>query len=162
PAALRGEKTFLDGDASLGLRAPIDTVTADSPVKGLAPTRTAFGRMTFFGKYVLWRDETAANLISTGLAVTTPTRPTSFAGPPSAPGFRAVALQPFVGYFFSKGRWYVQGFESIDVPTDSRDVTILYNDIGVGYFLYRSPNPRALISGVAPTFETHVNVPLNH
>ena len=46
--------------------------------------------------------------------------------------------------------------------TDPHDVTLLYNDIGVGYFVYRDADPDALVSSVAPTFETHVNVPLNH
>jgi hypothetical protein len=37
---------------------------------------------------------------------------------------------------------------------------LFFNDIGVGYFLYRAPVNR-LISGVAPTFEVHVTDPLN-
>ena len=37
-----------------------------------------------------------------------------------------------------------------------------YNDIGIGYFLYRDRNPNALVSSIAPTFETHINIPLNH
>jgi hypothetical protein len=156
------EKTFLEGDASFGIRAPIDTITANSPVQGLAPTRTAFGRLTPFTKFILWRDETAANLISGGLAVTVPTGPTAYAGAPYSVGFRDVSIQPFLGYFFSQGRWYLQGFESIDIPTTSRDVTMIYNDIGVGYFLYQAADRRALISGIAPTLEAHINVPTNH
>jgi hypothetical protein len=156
------EKTFLEGDASFGLRVPVNTLTADSPVRGLTPTRTSWGNLTAFTKFIVWRDEAAANLISTGLAVTVPNGPATFGGAPYVAGIRDVAIQPFLGYFFSQGRLYFQGFESIDVPTDSRDVTILYNDVAVGYFIYQAADPRSFLSGIAPTFETHVNVPLNH
>jgi hypothetical protein len=156
------EKTFLDGNASFGLRVPVNTITADSPVRGLGETRTSFGNLTGFSKFVLWKDAAAANLISTGLAVTVPTGPASIGGSPYAVGFRDVAIQPFIGYFFSKDRFYVQGFESVDVPTISRDVTMLYNDVGIGYFLHRSTDPDRLIGAIVPTMEVHVNTPLNH
>jgi hypothetical protein len=44
-------------------------------------------------------------------------------------------------------------------------VTLIYNDIGFGYFL-RRPDPNSnldeFISLIAPTFEMHINTPLNH
>jgi hypothetical protein len=156
------EKTFLNGDASFGLRVPVNTITADSPIRGLGNTGTSFGNITAFTKFIVWKDATAANLVSTGFAVTAPSGPTAFGGAPYSVGFRDVQIQPFVGYFFSKDRWYLQGFEAIDVPTDSRDVTMFYSDVGVGYFVYRSPDRGALLKAIAPTFETHLNVPLNH
>lgn len=155
------EKTFLDGNASLGLRLPLNSLSATSATPALGGTSTAPGNLTVFSKYILWQNSTGS-LISTGLAVTTPNSGTAFAGAPSALGFRDTQLQPFVGYIANMGRWYVQGFEAIDVPTLSRDVTILYNDVGIGYFLYRSQNPCACLTAIVPTFETHVNVPLNH
>ncbi len=40
---------------------------------------------------------------------------------------------------------------------------MLYNDIGMGYFVYQNNNdPTAFIRAIVPTFETHINVPLNH
>ena len=36
-------------------------------------------------------------------------------------------MQPFVGYLKPFGRFYVQGFVGINVPTDNRVVTMLYN-----------------------------------
>src|SRR5262249_41978556 len=66
-----------------------------------------------------------------------------------------------VGYLWSPGQFYLEGFSSVAVPTDSRDVTLLFNDIGIGYVLYRGPAGQ-LISGVAPTFEAHVSTPLNN
>jgi hypothetical protein len=101
-------------------------------------------------------------LFSGGLAVSMPTGPGAFAGAPISKSFRAVDLQPFVGYFFSRGNFYFQGFEAIDVPCDPNDVTILFNDIGMGYYVYRNPDLDTFITAFAPTFETHINIPLNH
>ena len=39
---------------------------------------------------------------------------------------------------------------------------MVYNDIGVGYFAFRADDPDNFITSVAPTFEVHVNSPLNH
>jgi hypothetical protein len=38
----------------------------------------------------------------------------------------------------------------------------MFNDVGMGYFLYRSNDPDRFLTAVAPTFEAHVNSPLNH
>ncbi len=54
----------------------------------------------------------------------------------------------------------MQGFSAIDVPTDPNDVTFYFNDLGVGYFFFRSQE--GFITGLAPTIEAHVNTPLNH
>jgi hypothetical protein len=156
------EKTFLDGDASLGIRLPLNTLTAKSSISGLGGTTTALGNMTVYGKYVLWRSDNLSDLISTGLAVTVPNGPKSFAGSPAAVGLQDSQIQPFVGYLFNRGDFFVQGFEAIDVPTNPHDVTMLYNDIGLGYYIYRSDTPGAFIRAITPVFETHVNIPLNH
>jgi hypothetical protein len=156
------EKTFFDGNASLGLRMPLNTLTADSTVRGLGGTNTAVGNVTAFAKVILWQDPSGRNLVSGGLAVTPPNSPTRFAGSPSAFGFHDTTIQPYLGYVFTRDRWYIQGFEAIDIPTDPNDVTLNYNDIGIGYFIYRDSNPDAFVSSIAPTFETHVNIPLNH
>ena len=39
---------------------------------------------------------------------------------------------------------------------------MLYNDVGVGYFLVKSTDPQAWLTAIAPTFEVHVNTPLTH
>jgi hypothetical protein len=39
---------------------------------------------------------------------------------------------------------------------------MIYNDVGIGYFLFRDPDPARFLTGVAPTFEAHVNTPLTH
>ena len=43
--------------------------------------------------------------------------------------------------------------------SEARDDVLF--DIGLGYFVYRSQNPRAMISFIVPVFETHLNIPLN-
>lgn len=156
------EKTFLEGDASLGLRMPLDTLVVRTPFRALGGTDTSVGNLTLFGKYVLWMDEPTNSLISTGLSVTTPTGPSRFAGSRVAPAIRDVQLQPFLGFVVNRGRFYAQGFTAIDVPTDNRDVTLSYNDVGLGYFLIKNDDPDAFLRAFAPTFEVHVNTPLNH
>jgi hypothetical protein len=46
------------------------------------------------------------------------------------------------------------------VPTDDRDVTILFNSVGVGHWLDLGQN--RLVTAVVPTFEVHVNNPLTY
>jgi hypothetical protein len=156
------EKTFLDGNASIGIRMPLNTLTATSQVPALGGTSTAVGNLTVFSKFILWQDPSQQNLISSGVAITVPNGPSRFAGSPATAGFHDSQIQPFIGYIFQQGRFYVQGFEAVDVPFNGNDVTMLYNDVGIGYFLYRSADPNAFLTGIVPTFETHVNVPLNH
>src|SRR5207245_7209043 len=110
----------------------------------------------------LLHDRETGDILSAGLAVTTPTGPTAFAGFDQIQSFHETTLQPFVGYRYNWSDFYVHGFTSIDVPTDSRDVTMLYNDIGIGYYLYRNRCEDAIVRGIVPTFEVHVHTPLNH
>jgi hypothetical protein len=107
-------------------------------------------------------DSETGSLVSAGLAVTSPTGPSTFAGSPLFAGLRDVQFQEFLGYIWRRDDWFVQGFTAIDVPTSSRDVTMWYNDIGVGYFALRNAHPYAFLNAVVPTFEVHVNNPLNH
>ncbi len=155
------EKTFRKGKASIGVRLPLNTLTADSPYSGIGGSSTALGNMTFFTKFVLWEDA-KGDLVSTGAAITVPNGPGSFAGAPYAAGIRDVQLQKYIGYIYNWNKWFVQGFESIDVPTSSQDVTMLYSDVGLGYYLYKNTDPKSFITFIAPMFETHVNLPLNH
>jgi hypothetical protein len=156
------EKTFLEQRASLGLRLPINTLTTDSTFRGLGGTTTSAGDLNLIAKYVLLQDKDKGNLISTGLSITAPTGPSAFAGTRSIRSFHNTTLQPFVGYLFTRDRFYAQGFFAIDIPTAPSDVTIMYNDLGIGYYVYRASDPDQLISAIAPNFEVHVNTPLNH
>jgi hypothetical protein len=156
------EKTFLDGDASIGLRLPLNTLDAESGIPGLGGSSTDLGDLTVIFKYALWQDRQTGDVFSAGLAVTAPTGPSSFAGSDTVTSFHDTTLQPFVGYRWHWEDVFVHGFTAVDVPTDSNDVTMLYNDVGLGYYLYRSRACDRLLTAIVPTFEVHVNTPLNH
>jgi hypothetical protein len=161
------EKTFFDGNASVGLRMPIQSLVVDSNIPGTGGTSTAAGDLNVFVKTLLaqteWSDGRIAAL-SAGISVAMPTGPRSFAGFPGYTGFRSTYLQPFIGTYYRDGAAYFQGFTAIDVPTGSgsSDVTTLFNDYAVGYFLYESHDPSQWLTAIAPTFEVHINTPLNH
>jgi hypothetical protein len=164
------EKTFMDGQGSVGIRMPIDTITANPSTSqrssNLGGTSTAVDDISIFAKYILLENRQTGNLLSGGLALSLPTGPGDFAG------FKALAspvntttFQPFLGYIVNAGRLYFQGFSIVDVPANSSSPTYLFNDFGIGYFLRRpDPDPRVdeVITMIAPTFEVHVNDPLNH
>jgi hypothetical protein len=147
------EKTFFDGNFSVGLRAP-----AVEQVGGEALGGDNFGDLTVLLKYAPYNDRQTGNVFSTGLALTFPTGPalSTIAG-----DLNPVILQPFVGGFWNVDQVYFHGFTSLAVPTEARDVTLLFNDVGVGYHLYRG-QPTDLLSDVIPTFEAHVTTPLNN
>jgi len=156
------EKTFFDKNASFGMRLPLNTLTADSPIRNLGQTSTSLGDLTAYFKYALYMDRAKGRVISTGMAITMPTGPTTFGGANYLRGLHYTTLQPFIAGLWTSGNLYAINFTSIDVPTSSRDVTIIYQDISLGYFIYRNANPNGLIRSIAPTFETHVNIALNH
>jgi hypothetical protein len=155
------EKTFFDERTSLGLRLPLNTLSGSSDIAVLNSSSTDVGDLSVILKYAAWRDE-SGDVLSIGLAVTTPTGSRAFAGSVLAAPLHSTALQPYLGYLSNRGDFYVHGFSSIDVPTDRRDVTMLYNDAGVGYRLYHANDPGRLVTAVVPTFEVHVNTPLDH
>lgn len=156
------EKTFFAQNLSIGLRLPLNSITARGVPAGQGGSSTGVGDLTVFVKGILWQDRPSGSLLSGGLAVTTPNSGANFAGAPFAKTTPAASLQPFLGYIANFGDWYVQGFTGANLPTDPNVVTMYYNDIGTGYYLYRARDPNACLSAVVPTFEVHVNTPLDH
>jgi hypothetical protein len=153
------EKACLDGIASVGLSLPLNSLTLEPGRTSLVSNSTDVGDLSVIFKTVLFRSEEGGSLISAGLAVTIPTGPTSFAA--NGEGHtHGTSLQPFVGYLCGHGSAYVQGFSAIDAST-SGDPTLLFNDVGVGYYVYRSPEPRRFLSALVPTLELHVTTPLS-
>jgi hypothetical protein len=151
------EKTFFDGYASLGMRLPFDLLD----VGGINMQSADAGNLSIIFKGILLQDSDMGYLISGGLAITTPTGPVALGGNGFAlDAFHSTLLQPWAGFLWSRGNFFIQGFSAIDVPTDPNDVTFYFNDLGVGYFMVR--NPEGFITGFAPTIEAHVNTPLNH
>lgn len=156
------EKTIFDGRASVGLRLPIDSLTTTSRVPQFGGTSRAAGDLAAIFKYAVYQNPEAGRLFSMGILINTPTGPRNFAG---ARGIRSphnASLQPFLGFIAAFGDLYVHGFSAVDVPTNPNDVTMMYNDLGLGYYLYRSTDLDRFITAIAPTVEVHVNTPLNH
>jgi len=148
------EKTFLDGNASIELRLPF--VQSRGNVDALNTGNV--GDLTIIGKYAFILDPTTGDVLSAGLGVTAPTGSSvvTTAGP-----IHSTLLQPWIGYIWNRDRFFLNAFHSIIVPTDSRDVTLLFNDIGLNYWLLRNDGDRRLRFAVA-SVETHVTTPLNH
>jgi hypothetical protein len=151
------EKTFLGGTASVELRAPYIQQTGNG-IAGLASTEV--GDLTIIGKYAFYMDRNTGNVISGGLAVTAPTSSSCITTTDGM--LRDTLLQPFVGYLWNFDRFYVQAFHSVVIPTDQRDVTVMLNDVGLNYWLYRSQQQDSFLRCIVPTVEAHVTTPLNH
>jgi hypothetical protein len=178
------EKTILSDNFSVGLRVPFIQLSGGSStnnlngpvfVPGVGSTTTLpaivsdqsqVGDLSAILKYAFYNDRRTGNVICGGLVVTAPTGPSIPIAVPGPGGtftqgsIDPVLLQPFAGALYNINRAYVQGFSSISVPTESQFVTLAFNDIGIGYWLYR--NSSGLVSSVVPTFETHINTPLDH
>jgi hypothetical protein len=120
------------------------------------------GDLSFFAKYVFLRDRATGSLLTGGLAISTPNGPGSFAGARYLANLHSTSIQPFVGYLWTLDRFYLHGFTAIDTPSTLRQATLVYNDVGIGYFVVRRPDPDYWLTAVAPTFEVHVNTPLTH
>ncbi len=149
------EKTVLDGRASVGLRLPYFQINEVG-----ANTQTDLGDLSIILKYAVVNNDDA--VLSAGMVITPPTGPLPSIILFDARGLQrvhATELSPFLGYYWGRNDFYVHGFSSIQVPTDPRDVTVLFNDVGLGYWLYRGSGG---LRAVIPTFEVHVNTPLNH
>ncbi len=161
------EKTYNQGMGSVGLLLPLDSVHAATRPGQInqGGTSTALGDMTVYTKYVLAYNAKTGSLVSTGFAVTPPTGPPSFANASFlklSPSLHTTALQPFLGYYFARGDFFFHGFSAIDVPVNFLNPLMMYNDVGVGYYLRRDPDARRFLTAIVPTFETHINTPLNH
>ena len=160
------EKTFDNGNASIGVRLPLDQLTANTRVparyKQIGGTSTALDDMNIFSKFILRQNQQTGSLISVGLSITPTTGGGNFAGAKFIQYINTTEIQPFVAYIWNRGNFYIQGFSAFEFPVNPNQVTEMYNDIGMGYFVYRANDPHQLITAVAPTFEAHVNSPLNH
>ena len=164
------EKTFFDEKVSLGVRVPFNTIDAESKDFHLAQTSsgalvpsvsaegfdtTQFGNLSVIAKAVLWENRQTGDLLSAGATLSFPTASSKKINP----GMSILAfMQPFAGFIVNRGDLFVQGFTSITIPVASSESIVLFNDLGVGYYLYR--NPAGMVSSVAPTLEIHFANPL--
>jgi len=144
------EKTFLGGDASIGMRLPFFNLS------GTNFRDEGVGDLGVILKYALINDRITGDVLSTGIMLTLPTGdvPEALYG-----DIHSTLIQPYVGYIVNWDNIFLQGFSSIVIPTDNRDVTMLFNDVGIGYLMYRGL-PGSFITAVVPTIEAHVTTPL--
>lgn len=152
------EKTFLDGAASIELRAPIYETSGNF---GVAPD--GFGDLTVILKLALVNDETG-DVLGGGLAVTAPTG-LKEALLVDGSTLHDTLLQPWGGFILnSESGFYIEGISSLVIPTDVRDDLLLFNDVALGYWLYRDrcQNDDRLLTGIVPAIEGHLTTPLNH
>jgi hypothetical protein len=150
------EKTFMDGNASLGARLPFVQALGEPDV-----SQAGIGDVTIISKYAFINNLETGSVLSGGLAVTIP------CGNGFLPEFypeniHSFLLQPWVGGIWQSGRFFTHGFSSVIIPTDSADITLWLNDIGFGYMVFQSDDPSRFVRYVAPIFETHILTPLNH
>lgn len=148
------EMTFYDGNVSLGLRQPFYQTYA--PGFQSSGVEDAVGIV----KVAVYNNTRTGSLVSVGVLGSVPTGRNAFALAPDGSQIRPFRIEPFLGYFWGWGRFYAHGFTSVMIPTDGRDVTVLFNDIGLGYAVYQ--DTETTISAVIPTIEVHVNSPVNH
>jgi hypothetical protein len=163
------EKTLFDGLLSVGVRIPFRTFDGEGKEFAVTPgflgqgsvvgpgagfTDTQFGNVSVIAKAVLLEDRNTGSLISAGASITFPTSD-------SNPGSLDTTIaQPFVGYILRKGDFFLQGFTSVTLPFTRVEAIVLYNDVGVGYFIYQDKSHSAWVTAVVPTLELHVNTPL--
>jgi hypothetical protein len=149
------EKTFLDGDASISVRLNTLQAAGDGSLRS-----NDFGDTTIVSKFALI-NEPNGNVLSVGFAVTAPTGPDQILL--DGTRLHPTLLQPYAGYIYAFDRLYTQGFASLIIPTDDRDVLLSTSSVAVGYQLYRAADPWSrMLTYVTPTTEAHATIPLNH
>lgn len=158
------EKTFLDGDASIGFRLPLLQLTGPSDID-----RSTVGDLSMILKFALINNPLdvapdgtfiGGEVLSTGLVVTVPTGGAA-AFSAQQPEIHPTMIQPFIGGIGTFRRTYAQFFTSLAVPTDGRDTTYFFNSLQFGYQLYRNPDAR-FVRSVTPLVEMQVSSPLNN
>lgn len=178
------EKTFFRGMASFEMRFPF-AATLDSVIVAdgdLNTSEVEFGNIGIPLKLLLCQNSNLA--LSIGLQVALPTADdTEVQLANGTPLVRieneSAHLMPFVGLLLTPNeRLFMQAFVQVDTDTKGNpvlvtdfagglvpvgsldDVTFLYVDLSMGYWLIRGDHPHGL-TGVAPTLELHINTALD-
>jgi hypothetical protein len=149
------ELTFLNGDASIGLRMNSLQTTGDTTL-----SNDIFGDLTVITKYAFINNRETGNVLSGGLAITAPTG--SCSRLPDGTMLNPTLLQPYAGFIYNWERLYAQGFSSLIIPTDSRDALVGTASLSFGYWLYRSSDPSAFLGYIVPAVEGHSTFAFDH
>jgi hypothetical protein len=147
------EKTFLNERASFGMRQAFLQVNDTDLLNG-----SVTDDLSLIFKYAFLNDEQKGNFVTGGLTLTLPTGDEGFT--PLGERIHPTLFQPYVGYVHAGDTFFVQGFTSILIPNDDRDVTVLFSDIGVGF--WTAHRDTGWIRDIVPMLELHLNNPLNH
>ncbi len=150
------EKTFLDGNASFGMRLPFIQYSGPFDLG----SQTA-GDLSVLLKYAFFNDLETGNLASVGLIITAPTSAPGGLLSDGSPVPHSVLFQPWAGFVRVFDRAYVEGISDLIVPTNGRDTLLWSNSLAAGYWIYENFNDR-LLNGIIPTAEIHVHTPLNN
>jgi hypothetical protein len=150
-----GEKTFLGGNASVGIRVPVFWVFGSRN-----SDQAQLGDISVVFKYAFVNNPRTGDAISAGFLVGAPTGPSLAV--PGQSSIHSTQLVPWFGEIWHWGRLYNIDFTSLAVPTDARDVTLFFEDFALAYLLYRNSDPNRWLRAVVPDIECHANIPLNH
>jgi hypothetical protein len=150
-----GEKTFLSGNASVGVRLPVFEIFGTS-----SEASSQLGNTSLIFKYAFLNNRRTGDVFSAGMVLSLPTGVALKV--PGQSSVNSTYFQPWAGGIFHIGNVYFIDFTSIAAPTDARDVTLFFESFGVGYWAYRNPDRNAWFRGIIPTVEFHANIPLNH
>ena len=149
------EQTFGGGDSSIGLRLPFLQLTGNSDVED-----NEVGDLSIIYKHAFIYDRQTGNLFSGGMVLTVPTgQGLEIEGEST---IHSTVFQPFLGFYHNFDAFYVEGFSSVAVPTDMRDVALMFNSLALGYRLYQDDASDAPIRAILPQAELHLNTPFNH
>lgn len=158
-----GLEKLIGDRASIGLRLPFQQVVSNTS----ALEDSEISDLSVIFKYALLDDRLTGDLISTGMIMTLPTGDSEVVIVGQST-MHPVLFQPFVGWIRNYDDFYLQGFHSIVVPTDMRDVTVLFNSVVAGWWAYRADpcvdrcGGAGGLQGLIPVVELHLNTPLNH
>lgn len=150
------EKTFLQGDASIGMRFNTLQSTGDGSLG-----TSVFGDIHIISKFALINDYDTGNVLSGGVVVSVPTGPDAII-PLTGQRVAPVLIQPWYGGILNMDRWFLQGFSSLVLPTDDTDAMLALSDLGLGYKLYQAQDlSDSFITYVVPTAEAHYTYPMS-
>ncbi len=147
------ESTVLDGNASFGARLPV-LLKDGSGGGGI----DGIGDLSLILKYAAYNDKITGNVLSGGLVVTIPTGRDLYLA--DGTNIHAWLIQPWVGGIWNQNDFYLLGFSSMIIPTETKDAALLSNDFGVGYRAYQCNS--GTLTSITPTIEGHLTNALNH
>ena len=167
------ERMFRDGWSSWEIRMPFAATVGAVQTLGVNDTTTTeFGNISLALKRLLYRGPCFS--VAAGMGIVFPTGRDNVFSTTGAAGTApdvvfendAVHLQPFVGVYAPRGRWFHQFFAQLDFDVNGntvrhlgtegtlQDQTYLFLDYSVGYWLFRNQCHRR-IQSLAPMFEIH-------